>query len=130
MDETGAPGHPLWQFMSNVRKGEFVTEAAEEIAQVVEAVRRTGRAGTVSIKFGIKPQGNSEDGVVFVRDEVVARAPRPEKRDTVFFATDDGRLSRQDPRQSVLPGIREVARKDDVAPAEAGEAIEQRRAEA
>ncbi len=125
VEGVGPFGHPLWDFLVNVRKGEFASEAADDIATVVEAVRRTGRAGTVSIKFTIRPQGNSEDGVVFVRDEVSAKLPRPEKKDTVFFATDEGRLSRRDPRQSELPGIREVARNDG---AEGG--AEQRSAEA
>jgi hypothetical protein len=75
------------------------------LAEVVEAVIATRKAGELTLKMAIKPNGESS---VIIVDDVKTKVPKPARGNTIFFATTDGSLIRNDPRQESLP-LREVA---------------------
>ena len=90
-------------FLRELRYGTFLVDAAEALAEVVDAVRETGRDGSVVLKFTVKPATKGGGPSLVVRDVIVAKAPKPETADTLMFALAGGRLSRRDPRQPQLP---------------------------
>ena len=80
--------------------GSVYDDANAKLAEIVEAVKETRKAGELTIKLKISPNG---DGSVKVHEDVKAKVPELSRGDTVFFVTSGGILSRNDPRQGDLP---------------------------
>lgn len=91
------------RFLGELRDGTFVLDASDALAELVESVRQTGRAGRLTLTFDIAPASKGASGMVNVTDAIIARAPRPERRETFMYALEGGALSRRDPRQPRLP---------------------------
>ena len=103
-----AEQQPFVGMLVNLRLGVGVDELNDTLKEVVSACRRTGRAGSLTVKFGIKPEG---DGQYYIADDIKASIPRGERK-TLMFGTPDGKLVRRDPKQKDLfVGIRGVAEK-------------------
>lgn len=96
---------PFTQFLHEQRRGGLHAELSETLAEVVDGVMEHGKQGTVTLKLTIAP---ANDGAVFVADEVKASVPEGDKEKSLFFADSRGNLSRRDPRQSEIPGLREA----------------------
>lgn len=100
-------------FLQEQRGGLLHTELSDELAKISQAVIDTGKAGSVTLTVKI---GKSKiDGAVEVEDVVKVRMPEPDRDAGLFFPDAHGNLSRRDPRQPELPGIRDVSAttKDD-----------------
>jgi len=87
------------QTLSEQRKGKFVAEATDALAEVVKACRETGKKGSIQITFKIRPTASE----MMVSDEIVTKIPKPDAAASVFYDTEDGFLSRTDPNQEELP---------------------------
>jgi hypothetical protein len=85
--------------LGDVRKGKCIDEMSIKMAEVIEAVKATGKAGKLTLTLDVKPVPNSGGSQVQLLDEVKGKVPVPERIATLFFADDDGYLSRNDPRQ-------------------------------
>ena len=94
------------QVVADQRRGLFSDQAGDKFAELVTAVRATGKPAELIIKLAIKP--NQQPGAVTVTDEIIAKAPKIDKAADFFFADDQGTLLRQDPNQPDLPGIRAI----------------------
>ena len=79
--------------------------ASDQLAAVTAAVKETGKKGVVLLKVEVEPLKKADAGVLTVTGTVVAKAPARDEDSprSVFFADDDGNLSRNDPRQPQLP---------------------------
>lgn len=104
-------------FLKNQRRGELEKELSEAIAGLVSDVRAQGKAGKLTLTIGIKPLPKVQ-GAFTVSDDIKVAAPARPRGESIFYAEEDGTLTRDDPRQRRLPG---VARTED----EAAEAVEQ-----
>lgn len=85
--------------LTDQRKGKFLIEASEALADVVKACRATGKKGSVTIKLKIKPT----DQEIMVMDEIKTEIPKPDAAASVFYDDEEGNLSREDPNQGDLP---------------------------
>ncbi|QKJ65261.1 hypothetical protein HQN60_00075 [Deefgea piscis] len=85
----------------DIRGGEMVDELGQNLADLTNAVVATGKKGHISIKISISPASKG-DCAVTVIDEIKANIPQLAKSETLMFASFDGSLSRQDPRQRNL----------------------------
>lgn len=83
------------------REGEAISDLSEAMAEVTEAALLTGRAGSFSIKFTIKPAGGKSAVAVTIEDDIKVTLPKAEKISSIFFAH-DGALVRNNPNQRVL----------------------------
>jgi len=83
------------------RSGGLLDDASARLAEVVAAVRQTGKPGSVTVKLEIKPAQVGADAVVLT-DEIKAKVPRMQATASFWFATDDGALVTTDPRQREL----------------------------
>lgn len=91
-------------FMSTLNSMDYgVTpeELSDELAEVVQAVRDTGKQGTVTLKLTIKPESIS-NGQVSITPEVKANAPQMPRDKALMYFTPDNNLQREDPRQKKL----------------------------
>jgi outer membrane lipopolysaccharide assembly protein LptE/RlpB len=70
--------------------------ASEKLAELVTAITNTGKAGSLTMKIEIKP---STAGALAVRGDVKIKKPQRMPREALFWATPDGNLMADDPRQ-------------------------------
>lgn len=75
---------------------EFSTELRRVIAAVKERAGPKGKAnGSITLKLSIKAEG----GIVTIDGDVAAKAPKPKRGASMFWALDDGRISTEHPQQ-------------------------------
>lgn len=90
------------EVLMTLEGGEAAQEIRDAIATVAMKVDGTGKPGSVTIKLGFKKLGQ---GQTIVKSEIKTVEPIADKDSTIFFVTDTGDLSRQDPNQMVLGAV-------------------------
>ena len=75
-------------------------EAAETLRKVIEAVKATGKTGSITICLDVKPADGLNEAVV-VYDRITQKVPEKTREGSMAFVTRDGDLSRTDP--SAMP---------------------------
>lgn len=91
--------------MRDMRFGETLDEISKKFNELVTAVESTGKQGELIFKVKLKP---SSSGAIEVIDEIKSKVPELAKGSSLFFATPEGNLVRNNPRQDELPGLKEV----------------------
>ncbi len=86
-----------------MNNGATVTDLSDALEKVVAAVRAAGKSGSVTLTVKVSPASKGATDVLIVESQVKAKLPEPERGMTVFYATADNRLVRNDPRQQQLP---------------------------
>lgn len=84
------------EFLQSFRRGELLAEADTQLAELIEAVQRTGGKGDLTIKLPFKV---NEAGQLECLPVVACKKPRKALGRGIYFATEDGRLTRRDPQQ-------------------------------
>ena len=97
--------------VAEIRNGATLIDLEASLVELVRAVRETGRGGSLVYTLAIKPAagGRNAGDAFVVSDEVRLRAPELERGSTVFFASRDGLLQRESPRQPQLAGLKVAA---------------------
>ncbi len=85
-----------------INNGATVGELNDALQRVVAAVRSTGRKGSVALTISVAPAAKGATDVLMIEASVKARLPEPERGMTIFYATEDNRLVRNDPKQPTL----------------------------
>lgn len=96
------------EFFEEFGKGATNRVASERLREVVKACAETGRKGKITITLEVGSAG----GVAELRAKISVTKPEPALPGGVYFATQDGALVEEDPRQLKLP----VAKVIDIAP--------------
>lgn len=99
------------QFIDVIREDDVLLIDAEQLLlDLIEAVQRTGKPGRLTLTLDVKRPKKAADALaIWVSANVTTKVPRPDTEDHLFFA--QGRaLSRRDPRQPAMPGMRRVDR--------------------
>lgn len=100
-----ANSRPFMDFLREHRTGITHDLLSDALQELVAAVTQEGKAGTLTLKIGVKPMGKS-DGLE-VSAEVVTKPPKETPGVSIFFPTPENNLVRQDPRQSAME-LREI----------------------
>jgi len=74
--------------------------AGERFSDLIKAVTDTGKAGALTLKIEVKP---STAGALAVKGDVTAKMPKGLPAESLLWATPDGNLVADDPRQQKLP---------------------------
>ena len=90
------------EFLMKVREGGAIEELRDNLEQLNRSVILTGKPGSITLKISVKPNGATG---VMVKDDIKVSIPVPNKEDTLFFVTEEGGLTRRDPRQPSLAGL-------------------------
>lgn len=85
----------------NLAKGKTHAELSTQLAELVTAVTTTLKPGKLTLTLQVKPQHGVE-GAVLVTAAVASTKPKFEAPASIFYATDEGRLVRDDPNQASL----------------------------
>lgn len=96
---------PATDVIRDIRFGELLDEFSDELNTVVTAVESTGKPGSITLTLKFKP---SSSGAIEVTDDVKTKIPMLAKGSSLFFATPEGNLVRDNPRQKQLPGLKQV----------------------
>ncbi len=88
--------NPLLMVLANLDGGSVLTDAGAKLAALCTTIRRRQEKGRFTFSIAIKPFKG--DALVFTPDLKLAE-PKEEVAQGVFYASEDGVLSRQDPRQ-------------------------------
>jgi len=98
--------------LCELRSGRTIAELSDQLAEVIEAVRRTGKAGQLTLRLLVKPfsKGKTDEEVqpLAIEDSISTKLPQLERGVTLFFSDADGGLERNDPRQMSLPDLKKV----------------------
>ncbi len=74
----------------------LMDEAADKLAELVNAVTSTGKPGQLTMTISLKP---STAGALAVRGEIKTKRPKRLPREALLWATPDGGLMSEDPKQ-------------------------------
>jgi hypothetical protein len=93
---------PFAATLAEIRKGELHAEITDALRELVAGALEIGKPGTLTLKLTVRPAAKNAEMVV-IEDDLTVKAPRPDRPGSLFFATDDGSLSRHNPNQPELP---------------------------
>lgn len=93
---------PFSQQIQHLNKGCADDELTERLAEVVKAVRDTGKMGTITLQLKIKPLNGKDDDALTVEPIIKHTIPEIPQKASVLWSTGDGDLLRQDPDQQEL----------------------------
>lgn len=96
------PGNGFAIVLGQVSHGDLSSQASETLAELVRRVHETGKSGSMTLKIEIKPRGR-DSGQVEVNGKVDPKYPVPDVAPSMFFATEEGELKRDNPLQGKLP---------------------------
>jgi hypothetical protein len=83
--------------LTGIEHGAVATKADDLLMGLVKSVNELGRKGSVTVTVEVRPaKGNSAN--VQVAATATAKMPQPDAPWGLFFFTDDGALTRDDPR--------------------------------
>lgn len=86
-------------FLQRFRRGELIAEAEALLTELVEAVRDTGGKGDLTIKLPLKM---NDAGQIECIPQLKLTKPRRQIGTGIYYATEEGKLSRRDPSQDDL----------------------------
>lgn len=92
-----ATGTAFGKTLADLSRGAALSECSESLQAIVKAVKETGLKGVLTLKINVE-LGKDEETVQLTY-EVNDKIPKPATKATIFFATDDFVLTREDPRQ-------------------------------
>lgn len=99
---------PFATTLNEVDEGRAHTRVSDQFADLIAAVRETGRPGTLVLTVKVAPVTKGNADAFMVSAAAVVKAPKQDVPASIFFPTRDGNLSRNDARQPQLP-LRAVA---------------------
>jgi len=95
---------PFPDTLRDLRGGLAVDELTQGLQQLVQAVRSTGRKGSIVLTIEVGCYERIDTALV-IKDTVKLNLPKNESSGTLMFDTPEGDLSRRNPRQDELPGL-------------------------
>ena len=96
------------QFLADLRGGRSIDQAYRALQEVRDRVTETGKPGTLTITFTVKPATKGNRSAHSIVDKVATKLPVAEAEESLVFVDESGLYSRRDPRQPELPTMRAV----------------------
>lgn len=88
------------QTLGRLDGGFFIGRATDAEQELVRSIVETGKAGSLTITLSIKPA--TRGGAMVIRGDVKLKKPAEAPTETMMFATEDGELLVDDPKQMRL----------------------------
>ncbi len=91
-------------FLAELNDGSTHAGLTGDFAELLQAVKNTGRTGsmTLKIKIASASKGGNEVDKITIMAERKLELPKPEQPQDFFWLTDDAQPTRQHPRQHML----------------------------
>lgn len=97
---------PFNDTIVSLRYGTLHDELTDALNKLTDDVTRTGKTGALTLSIKLKPTNNS--GQIEVIDDLKITTPKETKGTTIMFATPENNLTRDDPKQLSIDGLRSV----------------------
>lgn len=99
---------PFADFLAEHNKGVSHRKVSEALQEVVTAVVETGKKGSVALTVSVEPMKGAEDGTLMITVNTTSKVPVEPVKAAVFYADDEGNLTRTDPRQLSFDSLKEA----------------------
>lgn len=100
---------PFADFLREQAKGKTHEELGENLWDLIQRVRDTGKAGSVTLTVSVKLlEKNNPDGPLLIADEIKLKLPEHDRPTSIFYVDKHGNLDRNDPQQLPFETLREV----------------------
>lgn len=96
---------PFIDTLVALRYGTLNDDLTTELHDLVNRCTATGKVGELTLKLKLRP---GKGGQIEIEDSVSVKAPKEERPTSIMFATPEGNLTREDPRQMKIEGLRSV----------------------
>ena len=103
-------------FIQSFRRGELLRQGDQQLSEVIAAMAENGGDGELTIKLPFKL---NKGGQIECTPKITSKIPQRPMGTGIFFADDDGRLTRRDPNQLDIED--EIERSRFADPQEAAE---------
>ena len=100
-----ASPRPFTDTLNALRFGTLNDELTKALHELTQKCSETGKTGEIKLVIKLKP---GSGGQMEVFDDIVIKAPKEQKGSSIMFATVEGNLQREDPRQRTIEGLRSV----------------------
>lgn len=84
------------EFIQTFRRGELLAEGDDKLNELIEAISRTGSSGSLTLKMSVKV---NKAGQLEITPDLAIKKPTRTLGVGIYYANDEGRLSRRDPNQ-------------------------------
>jgi hypothetical protein len=93
---------PFNQHLVHLNRGALNDELTETLANVVKAVRETGKQGSLTLQLKISMLNKRDEDTIKITPTVKNSTPELDRGETIMWSTYDGDLLRTDPDQMNL----------------------------
>lgn len=109
-EHDGTRTRPFADVLIDLNYGRVHTELSVDLQELIAAVIATEKSGALTLKLNISPA--DAKGMVVITDAIAVKMPELKRAASMFFVDDENNLTREDPRQREIPGLREVIAPD------------------
>jgi len=102
---------PIMDTLREVEYGDLLNDCSSLQREILDAVSETGREGKLTITLKYKFEGNGQ--ITITAEDPKAVIPKMPRGKTLFFLTPERNLSRNDPKQIEITGLRSVDDNND-----------------
>jgi hypothetical protein len=96
---------PFTDTLNQLRFGTLSDDLTKALHELTLKCGETGRAGRLTLDLQLKP---GKGGQIEVFDDIKLKLPKEERGSSIMFSTPEGNLTREDPRQMQIEGLRTV----------------------
>lgn len=94
---------PFASWIQDVRGGSLHAELSEKLAELASACLEHGKGGTLQLTVALAP--NSDGCTLLAHDTVKLKTPEADRATALFFADEEGNLTRSNPMQQSITGL-------------------------
>lgn len=87
------------QQISYLNRGALDSECSEALAELIKAVRDTGKKGSITLTLNCSMLNTRDENALRISADVKTSIPKLDRAETIMFSTADGDLLRDDPKQ-------------------------------
>lgn len=97
--------HSISETLKALRYGTLDVDLGEKLHELVQRVDATQRTGSLTLTLKVKPGG---PGRIEITDDIKVTMPKEEKGSSIMFVLPSGKITRTDPRQMEIDGLKTV----------------------
>lgn len=98
---------PFGDWLAEQAKGRTHAELGEGLHDLIARVQDTGKKGTITLTVTVQPM-KQDASLLVVSDEIKLKLPEYDRPSGVFYADENGNLTRDNPDQLSFESLREV----------------------
>ena len=91
---------PITDTLRHIGGGVFIDTASDKMNELVTAVSESGKAGKLLLEISVKKA--TRGGAMHITGKLTLKKPAEEPMEAMLFATPEGNLVADDPKQSKL----------------------------